>query len=99
MLINQVSTKYSDNNNNSNLVINLIFLWCDSTKLNNYSIHSNWHLTSDHALLMITISIAKINIDLWKRTIIKNSNEEDSFIKEVIASFTKLDTLNILEKY
>jgi len=50
-------------------------------------------------LLIITISITKINIDLQKRTIIKNSDEEDLFIKKVIASFAKLDTSNILEKY
>jgi len=40
---------------------------------------------------------AEENINLWKRTIIKNSNEEDLFIKDVIASFAKLDTSNILE--
>ena len=40
---------------------------------------------------------AEENINLQKRTIIKNSDEEDSFIKDVIASFTKLDTSNILE--
>ena len=44
---------------------------------------------------MITISIAEENINLHKRTITKNSNEEESFIKEVIASVTKLDTSNI----
>jgi len=50
-------------------------------------------------LLIITISITKINIDLQKRTIIKNSDEEDLFIKKVIASFAKLVTSNILGKY
>ena len=67
--------------------------------MNNHSIYSNWCLTSDHALLTITIPIAKKNIDLQKRAIIKNSDKEDLFIKEVIASFAKLDTLNILEKH
>jgi len=37
--INQVPTRYSDNANDSNLVINLMFLWCSSTKLDNHSIH------------------------------------------------------------
>ena len=97
--INQVSTRYSDNNNDSNSVIDLMFLQYGSTKLNNHSIHPNWCLTSDYVPLLITISIAKINIDLWKRTIVKNSNEEDLFIKEVIASFAKLDMSNILEKH
>jgi len=46
---------------------------------------------------MITIPINEENIDICKRTISKNSNEKDSFIKEVITSFSKLDTLNILD--
>jgi len=97
--INQVSTRYSNNDNNSNLVIDLIFLQYNSTKLNNHSIYPNWCLTFDHVLLIITIPIAKINIDLQKKTIIKNRDEEDLFIKEVIAFFAKLDTSNILEKH
>jgi len=44
---------------------------------------------------LIIIPIAEENIDLCKRTITKNSDEEELFIKEVIASFTKLDTSNI----
>jgi len=47
--------------------------------------------------LSITISIAKENINLCKKTITKNSNEKELFIKEVIASFTNLDTSNILD--
>jgi len=35
----QVSTGYLDNTNNSNLVINLMFLQCDFLKLNTYLIH------------------------------------------------------------
>ena len=60
-------------------------------------IYPEWYLTSDHAPLSITIPIAEENIDLHKRTITKNSNKEESFIKEVITSFTKLDTSSILD--
>ena len=62
--INQVSTRYSDNNYDSNSVIDLMFLQSNSTELNNHLIHPNWHLISDHVLLLITISIAEENIDL-----------------------------------
>ena len=96
-LINQVSTRYFNNDNDSNSVINLMFLWCNSSKLNNHSIHPEWCLTSNHVPLSITISIAKENINLCKKTITKNSNEKELFIKEVIASFTNLDTSNILD--
>jgi len=65
--------------------------------LNNHTILPNWQLTSDHALLTITIPIAKANINHQKQTIIKNSKEEELFIKKFIASFAKLDMSNILE--
>ena len=93
--INQVPTRYSDNNNDSNSVIDLMFLYCDSSELNNHSIHPNLHLTSDHVPLTITIPINEENINLHKRIISKNSDEEDSFIKKVIASSSKLNTSNI----
>jgi len=45
--------------------------------------------------LFVTIPITEENIDLYKRTITKNSEEEESFIKEVIASFKNLDMSNV----
>ena len=42
--INQVLTRYADNANNTNLVINLMFLLYDSSELNNHSIHLDWYL-------------------------------------------------------
>jgi len=39
--INQVPTRYSDNDNNSNSVIDLMFFQCNSTELNNHSIYPN----------------------------------------------------------
>ena len=50
---------------------------------------------SDHMPLVITIPIAEEYIATHKRTITKNSEEEDMFIKEVITFFSKLDMLNI----
>ena len=37
--INQVSTRYANNPYNSNSVINLIFLQCNLSELNNHIIH------------------------------------------------------------
>ena len=95
--INQVPTRYSNNTNNSNSVINLMFLHCDSSELNTHSIHLKWHLMSNHTPLTSTIPIVEEHITSRKRTITKNSKEEDEFIKEVITFFSKLDTLNILD--
>jgi len=92
---NQVPIRYSDNVNNANLVINLMFLCYDSSELNTHSIHPEWHLTSNHAPLTISIPIVEEYIATWKRSITKNSKEEDKFIKEVIVAFSKLDMSNI----
>ena len=91
----QVLTRYLDNANDLNSVIDLIFLCSNSSELDTYCIHPEQHLTSDYAPLMITISITKEHVDICKRTITKNSEEEHIFIKEVIASFAKLDTSSI----
>ena len=56
---NQVPTRYTDNANELNLTIDLIFIQCDSSILNNHSIHPEWHLSSDHAPLTITIPISE----------------------------------------
>ena len=93
--INQVSTRYSNNANNSNSVIDLMFLHCDSSELNTHSIYPEWYLMSDHTPLTITIPIVEEHITTWKRTITNNSKEEKKFIKEVITAFSKLDMLNI----
>ena len=91
ILTNQVLTRYSDNSNDSNSVIDLIFLWSRLLELNNYLIHPDWYLISDHAPLTITIPIVEENINSSKHSIVKNSKEEVVFIKEVITSIKGFD--------
>jgi len=55
--IEQVPTQYSKNENNSNSVINLFFLWSNSAKLNNYEIHPELQFLSDYAPLTVNIII------------------------------------------
>ena len=74
-----------------------MFLQYSSTELDNHLIHPDWHLTSDHAPLSVTISITEENINSQKRTIIKDSEGKESFFKEVIASFKNINTSNLLD--
>ena len=92
---NQVPTRYLDNVNDSNLVIDLMFLHSGSSELNNYSIHPSWHIMSDHTSLTITIPIIEESVILSKHFIIKDSEEEVAFIKDIIISIRNLNTSNL----
>ena len=73
---NQIPTRYTDNVNESNLIIDLMFIQCDFPALNNHTIYPEWWLPSDHALLTITIPISEEIIITHKNNIKKDSNEK-----------------------
>ena len=92
---NQVLTRYSDNANDLNLVIDLMFFYSRSSELNNHSIHSNQNLMSDHILLTITIPIVEERINSTKHSIIKDSKEKVAFIKDVTIFIRNFNTSNL----
>ena len=92
---NPCLTRYSDLAGESNSVIDLMFLCYGSSKLDCHSIHSKNHLSSDHAPLSINISIHKEVIHTSKFLIPPKSNQETSFIEEIISNFKNLDTSDI----
>jgi len=55
--VNQVSTKYVDNPNELNFVINLMFLKNHSEELNTYLIIPNLRILSNHTSLVVNIAI------------------------------------------
>jgi len=57
--VNQGSTQYTDNSNNFNSVIDLMFLWPDSIRINNYFILPESPSLSDHTLLTVDIFISE----------------------------------------
>ena len=89
-------TRYSDNNQDSNSILDLVFLWPNWIELNNYYIYLDWRLFSDHASISVDISIVKEQIQSSKHVLIKNSKEKDWFIKELINSIKNLKTDSIL---
>jgi len=95
---NQVPTRYLDNLNNSNLVIDLIFLHPNLSEFNNHTIHPEWRLSSDHTPLTVNIAINEELIHTKKYTIVKNSEEENNFITELIESIKGLNMENISSK-
>ena len=91
---NCIPTRYSDNQWDLDLVIDLIFFKPYSLEHNNYSIH----LTSDYTSLSIDIAIFDENIQTKKYTIIKDSEEENNFINKLIKAIKSLNMNNIYNK-
>ena len=92
---NPCPTRYSDIAEESNFIIDLMFLRFGSQELDNHFILPESHLSSDHAPLMIDIPIFEEIIHTSKLTIIPKSNQETGFINDIISNFKKLETSNI----
>ena len=75
----QMPTQYFDNPNDSNSVIDLMFLQANSLKIEKHFILSDLHSPSDYAFLTVDIIIEEEFIQDKQRTIIKNSEEEEKF--------------------
>ena len=89
---NSCPTRYSDMAEESNLVINLMFMRCGSYELDRHSIHPGNCLSSDHAPLSIEIPIIGEVTQSSKFMIHPKSDQEMAFVEEVISSFKNLDT-------
>ena len=75
-----------------------MFLRPELLEHDNYSIHLDWRLTSDHTLLTINIAIFKEHVQTRKYIIVKNSKEEENFVDELIRAIKGLSTENIQSK-
>jgi len=76
----QVPTWYANNLNDSNSVIDLMFLWANSIEFDNYFILLDLHSSSDCASLIVDIFIKKEFIQDIQQKIIKNSKKEKEFV-------------------
>ena len=55
--IENVPTRFSDNNNNANSVLDLVFLHLSFPEFNCHVIHPDWRFSLDHALITVDILI------------------------------------------
>jgi len=94
---NCVPTRYLDNDQDSNSVINLMFLRYESEELDNHTIHPNWQLSSNHALLTVTIPIVEEHVHNKKHSIVRGCEEEKSFINNLIKAIKLVDTNNLTD--
>ena len=68
---NQILTRYSENANDVNFIIDLMLLGPNSSEIDNHTIHSDLQYSSNHALLTVNISIIKEFVPDKQCTIIK----------------------------
>lgn len=73
--VNQIPTQYTYNPNDTNSVINLMFLQADLTEIDNHLILPKSRIPSDHAPLIVNISINEEFIQEKIQTIIYNSEK------------------------
>jgi len=91
-LSNLIPTRFLDNNQNSNSVLDLVLTWSSSTEFNYHHIHPDWRLMSDHALIMVNIHINDENIPTKQCSLVKGSNEEKQFIENLTWFIKNLNT-------
>ena len=94
----QVLTQYTDNSNNSNSVINLIFLQANLVEIYNYFILPDLWSLSDHTPLSVGISIIEEFIQDKQQTIIKNSKEKEKFVNEFKNAISNINTSEIFNR-
>jgi len=95
---NQVSTRYLNNANNSNSVINLMFLRSNSLGFDNHSIFPDLQHSSDHTLLIVNIFIIEEFVQDKRYTIIKNSKEKEKFTSKLMKTIKKINIPQLVDK-
>jgi len=68
-------------------------------ELNSHSILPDLQLSLDHTLLTVTIGIAEENIDLFKFSIVKNSEKESRFIEEVLRTIKSVNADDLVNSF
>jgi len=99
----QVSTKYTNNSQESNLVIDLMFLHTNREEFDKHIISSNLCSLSNYAPLSVSIIIKEKFIQDKKQTIVKNSIDKENFVNELKNRVEYINLVNtpnckILEK-
>ena len=60
--IENIPTRFSDNDHNTNSVLDLVFLHPSFPEFNRHCIHPEWRLSLDHAPITINVSIREERI-------------------------------------
>jgi len=93
-----VPTRYADNRNDSNSVLDLAFLLPNNIGFNQHKILPDIRKLLDHMPLIIEVGIQEDDAATTKQSIKKDSNQEKDFIKDITSNIRDLNTANINSK-
>jgi len=72
-----------------------MFLYYNSSELDQHSILPESRLSSDHAPLTVIIPLSEEIVQMSKLTLTPKSDQESEFIKDIILKFKDLGTTSI----
>jgi len=93
--INPGPTRFTDNEYNSNFILDLVFMNPNNTGFNKHTLNPDICLPSDHVPFIIDVGIKEENIDFTFQAIKKDSEEEEAFIRNIIKGVRSIDTSNL----
>jgi len=81
-----IPTRYANNRNDSNSVLDLAFLLSNNIGFNQHKILPDIRKLSDHMPLIIEVSIQEDNAATTKQSIKKDSDQEKDFIEDITSN-------------
>jgi len=89
--INPRPTRFTDNRQNTDLVLDLVFLAPNNTGFGKHILHPEICKPSNHIPLLIKVGIREENIDIIIQSIRKDSDEKKDFIETIKSNIRILD--------
>jgi len=91
-------TRFADNPQDSNSVIDLVFLPSNNRGFGQHTLYPDIYKLSNHVPLIIKVGIMETNIDISTRSISKDSEAKKDFIISLTNGFSNLNSLAIRSK-
>ena len=84
-------TRFANNPQDSNSVLDFVFLSSSNNRFGQYSLYPELQKPSDHVLLIIEVDIKEVNVNIAIQSIKNDSDKEKEFTKVLINSIECID--------
>jgi len=95
MPVNPGPTRFTDNQQDSNSVLDLVFMNPNNSGFNKHTLNPDICLPSDYIPLIIEVGIKEENINFSFQAIRKDSKEEEAFIRDIIKGIRNINTSDL----